>query len=89
MKRIALLVFPLAVSIAAPGTFAQQTDLTIVASSIRERGYSCGKAEEMKPDPEDTVSDERTTWIVHCDSGYHRYRLTYLGDTGIEVVPLK
>jgi hypothetical protein len=69
--------------------FAQETDLTIVATSIREKGYSCDRAERMRPDPEATVSDERTVWIVDCDNGDRRYRLTYLGDTGIEVEPIE
>ena len=56
-----------------------------VAAAIREAGYPCAHVIQMDRSKEGAV-EGYTAWNVSCNSG--RFRVTFKGDTGSEVVPL-
>ena len=58
----------------------------IVATSIRQKGYSCNKAESGER-LETAVEGARAVWLIRCDTG--SYRVIYIGDRGFRVEPIE
>ena len=56
-----------------------------VAAAIREAGYPCAHVIQMDRSKEG-AAEGYTAWDVSCNSG--RFKVTFKGDTGSEVVPL-
>ena len=84
-------LFPLAALVAlslagADIALAQEDPTDVVATAVRERGYTCDNPETAQPDPQSSSPDERA-WTIRC--GNDSYRVTFRGDTGAEVEPLK
>ena len=77
-----LAVLSLIVSEAAT---AQENPTDIVATAVRDQGYTCDNPQTATPDPENSAPDEKA-WTIRC--GDNSYRVTFRGDTGAEVVPL-
>lgn len=59
-----------------------QVEQQIVASAIREKGFTCEKVLQLERSRED-VAEGRTVWIAQCESG--SYRVSFHGDTGASV----
>lgn len=56
-----------------------------VAAAIREAGHPCAHVIQMDRSKEG-AAEGYTVWNVSCNSG--RFKVTFKGDTGSEVVPL-
>ncbi|MGB5201690.1 MAG: hypothetical protein WBR56_17500, partial [Sedimenticolaceae bacterium] len=56
-----------------------------VAAAVREAGYPCAHVIQMDRLKEG-AAEGFTAWNVSCNSG--RFKVTFKGDTGSEVVPL-
>jgi len=56
-----------------------------VAAAIREAGHPCAHVIRMDRMKEG-AAEGFTVWDVRCNSG--RFKVTFTGDTGSEVVPL-
>ena len=56
-----------------------------VAAAIRAAGHPCAHVIEMDRLKEE-AAEGYTAWDVRCNSG--RFKVTFKGDTGSEVVPL-
>ena len=55
------------------------------AAAIREAGHPCAHVIQMDR-LEEGAAEGFTAWDVRCNSG--RFKVTFKGDTGSEVVPL-
>lgn len=56
-----------------------------VAAAIREAGHPCAHVIQMDRSKEG-AAEGYSVWNVSCNSG--RFKVTFKGDTGSEVVPL-
>jgi hypothetical protein len=56
-----------------------------VAAAIREAGHPCAHVIEMERLKEG-AAEGFTEWDVRCNSG--RFKVTFKGDTGSDVVPI-
>ena len=70
----------------AVGTDAAETDIAIVATAVRQRGYACDRPQSLRSDLQSSLPD-RPAWIIDCEQG--RFRVTFEGDTGARVTPLR
>lgn len=59
-----------------------EVEQQIVASAIREKGFTCEKMSHMERSRED-VAEGQTVWIAQCESG--SYKVSFHGDTGASV----
>jgi invasion protein IalB len=75
----------LALGLGAAAAHAQEDPADIVATAIRDNGFSCTNPHDAERDPGVSQPDEQA-WTIQCDEG--GYRVRFLGDTGAQVEPM-
>ncbi|MDX1430966.1 MAG: hypothetical protein R3286_00835 [Gammaproteobacteria bacterium] len=82
-----LLAALLAGLLLTPLAWADEKDVAAgsLAAAIREAGYACEHVTGMERS-KDGVAEGLTVWVAQCNSG--KYRVTFKGDAGSEVVRL-
>lgn len=69
----------------ASGTDSGDMPLDVVAASVRDRGFDCDDPKKAERDEAASKPDE-AAWVIDCGNAH--YRVTYKGDTGVEVEEL-
>jgi hypothetical protein len=85
MRRRMSLLLAAAAAMAGASASAQEDPTNIVADQIRAQGYKCESPQSAKRDPQTSKPDE-AVWILQCESGSYRVRLT--PDMAAKVEPL-
>lgn len=69
----------------ADESMTQAVEESTLRSSIRIKGYPCSKVNTIQRGAE--YAGGRIPWLVTCPEG--SYRVTYMGDAGAIVKPIK